>query len=270
MENDTARGLWDGISGVYGFATGELGSLIGSSTCFRLRKRGAPVFCDDSVLVRVEVQNHVLLETRSTTSHRTADKQGGQTALLRVRLGDWHASVQHADQINALWTQVNIEAGCIILDSAIGPAFLSTKVNVESFEVVKVAELFAGGFCGWSQAAYCLQEGGVPVRRTWMLDNAPEVLPCVQARHPDIIPVAGREDMAMVENCLDRPVYILADFNDNWWQRIWTLQPPDIVTASPPCQPWSTAGRQGGLKHPDGVLFLSLAALASALQVFLH
>ena len=267
MEDDIARVLCEDIAGVYKFATSELGSLVGQSTCFRLRKVGEPVFCADSVLVKVEVLNHLLLKHDPKTTPDVASVQGGQTALLRVRHSDWHASVQRADMISALWTHVHMDEGCIILDSTVGPAFLSARIRFHSFEVLRFAELFAGGFCGWSQAAYCLKVGGVPIHRSWMLDNAHEVLPCVQARHPNMISVTTAEELSNIEGHGDKPLYLLADFNETWWQRIWTLQPPDIVAASPPCQPWSAAGRQGGLRHPDGVLFLSLAAMAGATQV---
>ena len=48
---------------------------------------------------------------------------------------------------------------------------------------------------------------------------------------------------------------------------MWAGRTPDLIAASPPCQPWSSAGHQSGLKSPDGVLFLTLASVAGMSQV---
>ena len=266
MDDRTARELWEAVSSTYSFAETELSEQVGQTTCLRLRKIGDVVRTSDSFLVRVCVVSHAEIDRSSEDTLSIQPVHGGQTALLRVRLCDYFSLVQHVEELNAVWTHVHLQAGEIILDSTIGPAFLSGRVPVDCFETIRVAELFAGGFCGWSQAAYCLQQGGLPVRRTWMLDNAREVVQCIQTRYPDMEILHGPADFDAydTDNC---SAFLCADFNDKWWQRIWTLCPPDIVTASPPCQPWSSAGRQGGLQSPDGVLFLSLVSMAKITQV---
>ena len=265
MEDRIARCLWDELSGVFRFATTQLRSLDGTSTCLKLHLKGSPVFCDDSVLVRVEVIQNTLLQVSDNVPTRLLESTSGQTAVLRMRLNDWYILGQHVHELSAIWTQVCLNADTIILDSTIGPAFLTGRVPLAQHEALRMAEIFCGGFCGWTQAAYCLREGGVNISTRWLLDSDADLVDSVQTSHPEVRTIYG--PAAFDEPAVhDQVLFLKADINDGWWHRILTGSSPDIVTASPPCQPWSAAGQQSGLQSPDGVLFLTLASISAVAE----
>ena len=78
-------------------------------------------------------------------------------------------------------------------------------------------------------------------------------------------PVYGPEDLAKLD--ADSPAFICAQVQDDWWYRVWLHRPPHLLTLPPPCQPWSTAGRSGGLDAVDGRLPLLLAKVLKATRV---
>ena len=261
MDQQTADALWKEISGIFQFASVQLESLCGKNTCFRLRKLGKHVVCADSVLQRVQVMNQVSVTVEGDRLQGLEQNQSGQIAVLRMRLSDWHFLGQHVDEITAIWTQVSNLNGSVVLDSTVGPAFLTGHVQLAKHEALRMAEIFCGGFCGWTQAAYCLREGGVPVKTSWLLDSDPELIEPIKIAHPEVKVTFGPGDFDVLHDIEDT-LFLRADFNDGWWHRVWAGRTPDLLAASPPCQPWSTAGHQGGLQCPDGGLFLSLASVA--------
>ncbi|CAE7020860.1 unnamed protein product [Symbiodinium sp. KB8] len=59
-------------------------------------------------------------------------------------------------------------------------------------------------------------------------------------------------------------VHMSADIMWNWWLRGFLHMPVQLVAASPPCQPWSSAGYESGLDSLDGMLMLRLIDAVSA------
>ena len=147
--------------------------------------------CDYAVLLRVEVVQKVAVEAIGNHLTQVVQHEAGQVAVLRMRLNDWFFLGQHVEELSAIWTQVNVLDNTVVLDSTIGPAFLSGYIPLEQHEALRMAEVFCGGFCGWTQAAYCLREGGVPVKTTWLLDNDSELVDPIETAHPDIKTLMG-------------------------------------------------------------------------------
>ena len=261
METEIANRLWSEVSSLFRYATTQLETLDGTSSCFRLQKKGSHVVCEDSVLVRVEILQKTAVEATGACPTHLAPYKAGETAVLRMRLNDWFLLGQHVQELSAIWTRVNILEESVVLDSTIGPAFLAGYIPLAQHETLRMAEVFCGGFCGWTQAAYCLREGGVPIKTTWLLDNDAELIDSVEATHFDVktlMGVSGFDEALLTDDVL----FLRADIHDEWWHRVWAGRTPDLIAASPPCQPWSSAGNQSGLQSPDGVLFLTLASVA--------
>ena len=74
--------------------------------------------------------------------------------------------VSHVDTFRASWTSTRSNEDILALDSTVGAAFLAGYIPVQCNETLRVAEVFFGGFCGWTQAGFCLREAGVKVRST--------------------------------------------------------------------------------------------------------
>ena len=192
--------------------------------------------------------------------------EAGQVVALRLRLSDWYSLVAHVDTFRALWAGTRCKDNIVILDATVGHSFLAGYIPLQQHEAIRVAEMFSGGFCGWSQAAYCLREFGVKLRSTWFLDKDPAVCETMSVAHPGIRIVQGLSGFAAVDLPSEQAM-VIADINDTWWHHIWTVSTPDMLAASPPCQPWSVAGKQGGLASPEGELFPLLARIAGFSQV---
>ena len=254
MEDRIVNSLWNRISGLFQFAHEQLGTLDGKTSCSRLRKLGQHVVCEDSVLVKVQIQQRAIVDVSGSELRQVAGDHAGQVAVLRMRLSDWLFLGQFVDELSAIWTQINIMDGSVVLDSTIGPAFLTGHIPLARHEALKMAEVFCGGFCGWTQAAYCLRDAGVPIKTCWLLDSDAELIDPIRTAHPDIKVTFGPSDFDKFQD-LDDTVFLKADLNEGWWHRVWAGRTPDLIAASPPCQPWSTAGHQGGLQCPDGVFF---------------
>ena len=153
MEERIVNSLWEEISGLFSFAHDQLGALEGQSSCFKLRKVGQHVVCEDSVLLKVEILQKAVVEVSGTDIQQVAGQQTGQVAVLRMRLSDWFFLGQFVDELSAIWTQVNIMDGSVVLDSTVGPAFLTGHIPLARNEALRLAEVFCGGFCGWTQPA---------------------------------------------------------------------------------------------------------------------
>ncbi|OLP95288.1 hypothetical protein AK812_SmicGene22606 [Symbiodinium microadriaticum] len=256
---------WQDLQGLFRFASGSLGDLQGQSLCFDLDLEGEAHFCEDSVRIRVTIRQQ-LEAALSGSAVSASDASSPETkAVLRLRKSDWETVGKHCSTLRALWTNVQINGTVVILDATVGPAFIVGSATLREDETVQVVELFCGGFAGWSQAAWALAEAGSRVRVRWMLDIEDDYQQLLAVPHQGAQAVQGTESLLQAD-WDSSPVIILGNFEHTWWFRAWTHAFPDMVVASPPCQPWSTAGQQTGLDSPDGRLLLRLAAVCGAVQ----
>ncbi|CAE7758058.1 unnamed protein product [Symbiodinium necroappetens] len=180
---------------------------------------------------------------------------------------DWAAIGTNCSRVRALWTQVCINEQVVILDATRGPAFLACTVATRQDETLQMVELFSGGFSGWSQAAWAIREMGYPVNTSWLLDIEDSYDKPIQAQDRTTQIVRTVADLAEADFSRG-PVAIFANIEHQWWHRAWIRAPPQLLVASPPCQPWSSAGQQSGLASPDGRLALLLAAICRVTQAW--
>ena len=250
------------LEGLFKFASSQQEALTGAEACFKLQLLGDHVHTDTAVLIRA-----IILASDGkcvgNAVHHAQDS--GQTVLLRVRFGDWEVLRFRGSAVRAFWTLPVTSPDGLILDATVGPAFLAADAYLSHHETVQLAELYCGGFCGWSQAAWSISRHGPRITPTWQLDSCGRLAPFIRTMHPTTQLVLDPEDF----NALDPqdPAFVCAKVQDRWWQRIWTLRPPHVATLSPPCQPWSTAGRLGGLHTEDGRLPLVTAKILEVVKV---
>eukprot|EP00439_Symbiodinium_sp_Y106_P054822 s1792_g7.t1 len=258
---------WEALRGLFNFASQAPFDLDGLSSCFELCiDRDGAVFCQNSVLVRATVLQSLQATLQSGVVTPLEVDHPSRKVLLRMSLTDWATLGAHCDKVRALWTQVRVVEEVVILDTTCGPAFLAGDVALRNDSMIQMAEIFSGGFAGWMQAAWSLQDAGVALRTSWMLDVEDEVRTPLETFFPALQTVQSAPELEDVADTTD-PVLLLANFEHDWWLKAWAAFPPDLVACSPPCQPWSTAGFQSGLESPDGRLILRLIAILQVVRV---
>ena len=256
---------WQDYKNLFAFASTAVGNLDGTQACFHLRKEGSPVFCDDSVLVRARILQELQTTLEDGRVSVLSADSPQRLAVLRVTYADWNTLGQHCQSFRALWAGVRVRDEVVVLDTTTGPAFLTADVVLQENETIQVAELFSGGFAGWSQATWLLSTLGVPIRTSWMLEMEDHLFPPLQTMEPDLQPVSTKTELEAVD-CELAPVALMANIEHDWWHGIWTRAAPHMLVMSPPCQPWATPGRGQGLDTPDGRLLLRVAALMQAVR----
>ena len=76
--------------------------------------------------------------------------------------------------------------------------------------------------------------------------------PCSHALEPSLS-VATEPSHVRSSHASPACTFIRAELDAAWWQCVFELRPVQIVCMSPPCQPWSTAGKRSGLQVPEGL-----------------
>ena len=152
----------------------------------------------------------------------------------------------------------NLEMGCKA-DFRFGQESFWLWVNERAYNppTVKIVEFFAGAFGGWKSATHHLS------RRC--SNNFDYQTVAVEHDLNAAIAYAIGHASLLTEVSRDMPSDLFSRSNDNWiaWgdvldhsllQSLCQWQ-PHIVTLSPPCQPWSGAGKTKGLSVADGMIF---------------
>ena len=114
---------------------------------------------------------------------------------------------------------------------------------------LQVAELF-GGIAGWSEASESF--GCVPK----IVVEKDEVTAqcCAKKLQCDVMKAEVFVEQFLQGNIPER-VVLCDDVNSRWVWMALTLANCDYTLGSPPCQPWSTAGKGLGLQSADGKIF---------------
>ena len=256
---------WPEIRDLFAFADQSFQDLQGQCACFELAVEGAEVDAGDSILVRVRVLQQLegtVVEHGVTVSRTSLP---GSKAVLRLPYAMWNQVGCHCTTLRALWTQVRVQQDIVILDATKGHSFIAGDALLRQQEDVKVAEIFCGGFAGWTQAAWSLSDQGVRIRTSWLMDVDDDTIPSLRAQMPDLQIASTAVDVLEVDPA-DGPVLLPANIEHPWWYKIWSVIVPHILVCSPPCQPWSDAGNGAGLECADGRLLLLLASILKVVR----
>ncbi|CAE7035963.1 unnamed protein product [Symbiodinium sp. CCMP2592] len=257
---------WSEIRNLFQFAHSSPVGLDGQYACFELRLEGPAIETEDSVLIRARILQQLEGEVYGTEVSFQRSDAPASKVVLRMPYAIWNQVGRRCQTVRALWSQVRVQNDIVILDATVGNAFIAGDIVLQPFENIQVAEIFCGGFAGWSQAAWCLSDRGLKIRTAWLLDIDDDTEDPLKTMFPDL-QVAGSASDILELDPDDGPFLLQANLEHSWWHQIWGVSAPQILTCSPPCQPWSTAGNQGGLDTPDGRLLLRLAAILKVVRV---
>ena len=137
---------------------------------------------------------------------------------------------------------------------------------MQRHEVLQAAEIFAGGFAGWSRALFSLRDGGVRTHMSWMLERDSACCTALQAMDNNVVTITSAEDIPAATQPCDTAL-LPVDFRQTWWRKVLHLRPVHLAFVSPPCQPWSRAGKGEGLASQDGSILLELAQLLQVTNI---
>ena len=258
--------MWSDLRDLYTFAQDISPQLDGLYACFELRLDGPAVDVGDSMLTRVCILQQLEGSLSSGEMAVSNCVQPCTKGVLRLPYAVWNHLGSRCQTLRALWTQVCVKDDIVVLDATVGRAFVAGDIQLQQHECIQVAEVFCGGFAGWTQAAWSLSDQGVRLQTSWLLDLEETTEAPLRAMMPDLQTVTTAAELDDTDFA-DGPVLLLANFEHAWWQGVWGRSMPQILVCSPPCQPWSAAGHQKGLDSADGRLLLRLAALLRVVRV---
>ena len=152
----------------------------------------------------------------------------------------------------------NLELGCKAdFRFSRGSFWLWVNQKVQNPPTLKIVELFAGAFGGWKSATNHLSKQ--------CSNNFNYQMVAVEHDLNAAVAYAIGHASLLTEVNQGMPHDLFSKSRDNWVAWGDVLDPsllqalchwqPHIVTLSPPCQPWSGAGKTKGLSVPDGMIF---------------
>ena len=216
----------------------------------------APIYQGSKILVRAYVASSVGDVPQPDTA---------QKVVLVLRSSDWLAVDPQAGPLHVLAASVSVQSHQYLLDCTGISSVVVTCCNVLSDTCVHMAEIFSGGFSGWSQAAYILHTTGTPIQTSWTLDVDGACSDMLCHQHASWAEASDLDSLLLAGE--DGILHLCADVQRNWWLRVFRQRPVHIVCISAPCQPWSSAGSEQGLGSEDGLLLLRAADIVGLFQI---
>ena len=273
MQRCFAMDFWEDMFDLFHFGMGEAQLLRRSHSCFCLDLLNQVVKLPDHVLLKAvindEAQTHFKSPSRARVEAPTIPFKGGNV-VLRATYQDYEALLRHVSTVRVLQAHVQYHEGVVVLDTVNSISFFAGSAEVQNTEILQAAEIFAGGFAGWSRALASLKSGGVRIHPSWLLERDPTCATVLQSMDSSIQLATCIEDLHASRQSHDT-LLLSVDFHASWWRKVLHVRPVQIALVSPPCQPWSQAGKGDGLASPDGIIVLQLAELfrVSSIKVVL-
>ena len=252
--------FWADMRELFHFSLGPPSQVRGQHACFCLKLLGHHVEVGDSVLVKAEIDDAAQLSWANSgppSLRPMGDQVSGGKVILRASIQDFEVLLRHTTTVRVLQAFVHHQDNITIIDATAGPCFYAGAIPTQCHETLQVAEVFAGGFAGWSRAIATLRDGGLPVHVSWMLEKDLACRSPLAAMDFDLITATDQSMIPPAHQPSDT-VLLAADFCDSWWRCVNHLRPVDIAVISPPCQPWSQAGKTQGFNSADGMLLLEV------------
>ena len=183
--------------------------------------------------------------------------------VVRVAAFVYESVARYTSRLRILQASVKLGGDLPVIDTCTGLAVVAGAFIQQQHTQLEVAELFSGGFCGWSQGVQVLRSFGLPVRVRWLLDTELSCFHGAKLQHEGLVQVLDQSELLPLLQ-QNMPAFLCANFESVWWAQSIASSRPSIVAVSAPCQPWSAAANAHGLNDPDGRLLLHAFALLAA------
>eukprot|EP00438_Fugacium_kawagutii_P009094 Skav206637 [mRNA] locus=scaffold166:34225:39525:- [translate_table: standard] len=186
----------------------------------------------------------------------------------------WDLVAKNCESVVIIGAKVDHTRGRLIAtDMSVGVLPYGQK-SVPKTGRIRVAEVFAGAYSGWSHAVTALNKETIPVDHLWMLDFDMTCARAYTKTHPS---ASVCDSPRVIQNFRLReeldgstsqfePLYVVADLCSLWWLTVVDTVELDILMASPPCPAWSMADKAPGLARHDGVILLIFFIIAGYIQ----
>ena len=221
-------------------------TMNGHRRNFLVKPFGDAVSTDSGLLSRAYV-----VQSGSTSASRKV--------LLKLRHADWFALEDPSGVIKVVQSLIHVSGEEYMLDCTHVNTLVICTAALNMDSNICMAELFSGGFAGWSQA-------GLPLHVKWSLDVDEDCERMSQAQTPGLQCISQASELEQITADTPQALDVCANINWDWWLRSFSLRPVHVVTLSPPCQPWSAAGTGSGLAAADGWLMLRAIDILGAFQ----
>lgn len=184
--------------------------------------------------------------------------------VIRFTNVQWEAVARHSDILVA--TGAKFHEGRLQIPSSKGAILpLDRRMLREVFghsKSLTVAEMFCGGFSGWSYGLQGLVQRGISLHHLWGIDRDADCIKAYSITHqPHLVGYDADELWTKIrgfhENGKVPHTLIHADIKDKWWLTLF----PDLIevlVASPPCPPWVVTNDSPGFNRSDGLTLLSM------------
>ena len=152
------------------------------------------------------------------------------------------------------------------IDFEIDGESTAIPINASHDRHVHVLSFFGGGFGGWTYGMKHLSAfHGVPAQ---VVAIESDLLACANyAANHDVPIINGYLPVSeTLMNHMPKGCVIHGNVLSNQWMQAMAKWHPNILTISPPCQPWSGAGNSKGLATIDGMCFPEAILQARFLQ----
>ena len=188
-------------------------------SCYRLRLSDRVTFHGSSAFVVATLVQQGITRADGDVERAALHHD---TCLLRVDAHKYQAVLQHCTEVRILQARVQEGTPPVICADMPGATFAATA-RVRADTVVQMAELFAGGFSGWSEAAWALWTQGQPLRTAWLLDHDTNWLRAatVRDRQTQVATNPGELQTACQPDHADARIYVVADIKDSWWHKLF-------------------------------------------------
>ena len=247
--------FWSEMSDLYNFALGTVSQHEGQHACFCLTLSDHVVVTGADVLIKAVVNDaaQMICARRNPmfVEPRSQDTVGG-TVILRASTQDYEVLLRRVKEVRVLQAFISCQQSTVIIDATQGPSFFAGAMQTQCHEVLQIAEVFAGGFAGWSRAVASLRGCGLPIHVSWILERDSACRSPLHVMDSGLVEATMPDDIPPHRQPTDT-VLLVADFRDSWWRRVVHLRPVDVALFSPPCQPWSSASYAEGLGAEDGL-----------------
>ena len=135
------------------------------------------------------------------------------------------------------------------------------KTKMPSHEMTLV-ELFAGGYGGWSHALKHLQSLGFPKPKVIAVEANSDFAMQYSVTHTAVLCRESSHISTAILEHADRDLILNLRIQDRSWHQFLAFANSDVWVASPPCQPFSRAGKETGLLSNDGQVFVECLLMA--------
>ena len=136
------------------------------------------------------------------------------------------------------------------------------KRSIDS-SCIRFAELFAGGFGGWSVAIHYLSKfAKMPVNVALALDKDFDVAQMYSQNHGSVIFPRGVDFRAKILCCPGESFpFLITQVEDLTWIHLIAQRDVDFFVLSPPCPAFSKATKQHGFSRADGKVTIDTAKI---------